>query len=451
MSSASEPPFPWRELAIAPTQDDTEIRRAYANRLKTIDPAADPAAFQALRRAYEAARGLASGRQEIDADGPDLQGADPPPDRTDVRRQAQPQLEALLAEVRQLALADNVAEAMAAIESFLGMGASSPNNSAHLQARLLSLVMDDPRMPGSMLAALADRFRWSEVGNVLEQFRPDLHERFLYRLTAAHEWLEFAREAARQQNGDGVIARFLLLPFSGKDDRALLGDFRPADVAGFLNGARRFAPLLGDTIDPRRIAFLYDIYKGSVTVPCKEQPVAAPPGQSRTKQAQAYVKQRFRSIAQGASIAIILAVAASAVLPRAVQYGRSLGLIGAPVAGTASPFPVAFATNGTGTRLVARVGRLFDWVTEIRYGVDRIIIGRDCAADTEAQVTRSIVKGRAEVELPRNTRFITMQFCYSNQVASDVFRFDVPSDAPDPNGIGHIGEGTKRNDTRGHR
>ncbi len=45
----------WGELGIEPTADATVIRRAYAQRLRAIDPDRDPAAFQRLREAYEAA------------------------------------------------------------------------------------------------------------------------------------------------------------------------------------------------------------------------------------------------------------------------------------------------------------------------------------------------------------------------------------------------------------
>ena len=45
----------WRELDIAPTADPTAIRRAYARRLKALDPDREPAAFLRLRQAFEAA------------------------------------------------------------------------------------------------------------------------------------------------------------------------------------------------------------------------------------------------------------------------------------------------------------------------------------------------------------------------------------------------------------
>lgn len=45
----------WTELGIAPTEDRGAIRKAYARRLKAIDPEADPQAFITLRDAHDAA------------------------------------------------------------------------------------------------------------------------------------------------------------------------------------------------------------------------------------------------------------------------------------------------------------------------------------------------------------------------------------------------------------
>lgn len=48
----------WKRLGIAPTEDSRAIRKAYAARLKGIDPEQDPQAFIALREARDAALGL---------------------------------------------------------------------------------------------------------------------------------------------------------------------------------------------------------------------------------------------------------------------------------------------------------------------------------------------------------------------------------------------------------
>jgi len=43
----------WDELGISPSDDPKAIRRAYAARLKALDPDRDPAAFARLRAALE--------------------------------------------------------------------------------------------------------------------------------------------------------------------------------------------------------------------------------------------------------------------------------------------------------------------------------------------------------------------------------------------------------------
>ena len=45
----------WQVLGIAPTEDSTEIRRAYTKRLRAVHPEDDPKGFNELRLAYEAA------------------------------------------------------------------------------------------------------------------------------------------------------------------------------------------------------------------------------------------------------------------------------------------------------------------------------------------------------------------------------------------------------------
>jgi curved DNA-binding protein CbpA len=45
----------WDELGIPPCHDQKTIRRAYAARLKKLDPDREPAAFARLRHAFEQA------------------------------------------------------------------------------------------------------------------------------------------------------------------------------------------------------------------------------------------------------------------------------------------------------------------------------------------------------------------------------------------------------------
>ncbi len=53
--------FPWSVLGLAAPGDETEIRRAYARKLKVTRPDEDPEGFQVLVRAREIAMAIASG------------------------------------------------------------------------------------------------------------------------------------------------------------------------------------------------------------------------------------------------------------------------------------------------------------------------------------------------------------------------------------------------------
>ncbi|APG03261.1 hypothetical protein BJI69_04610 [Luteibacter rhizovicinus DSM 16549] len=71
-------PLPWflELLSLPPHADERAVRRAYATRVKLIDPATDPAAFARLREAYEAARAWAADEEHgLDHDA----AAAPPP------------------------------------------------------------------------------------------------------------------------------------------------------------------------------------------------------------------------------------------------------------------------------------------------------------------------------------------------------------------------------------
>lgn len=61
----------WRQLAIDSTGDERAIKRAYAKKLKALDPAADPQSFIALRNAYEAALGEARWIRQREENGDD--------------------------------------------------------------------------------------------------------------------------------------------------------------------------------------------------------------------------------------------------------------------------------------------------------------------------------------------------------------------------------------------
>lgn len=60
----------WATLGIAATNDEREIRRAYARMLKTVHPEDDPAGFQALREAHDQAMRMAKGGWAVPRSAP---------------------------------------------------------------------------------------------------------------------------------------------------------------------------------------------------------------------------------------------------------------------------------------------------------------------------------------------------------------------------------------------
>ena len=79
--SGDEAYWPWNILGLdGPTADKKVIRRAYAKNLKAIDPAKDPAGFQALREAYESALRETEYVEDVyESNDLDITPSDPPP------------------------------------------------------------------------------------------------------------------------------------------------------------------------------------------------------------------------------------------------------------------------------------------------------------------------------------------------------------------------------------
>jgi hypothetical protein len=302
--STSELGFPWNELDLAATRDTSEIQRAYARRLKTIDVARERDAFLALRRAYEAAMVAAAGEIEplpeegeeakedlaieIAKEEPAHQSI--PPRRQRYSPQFAPpsaampldweRLDAFLIAFGARGQARDVSGAMSELDSFLRAAPLSIELQGELEARLFGIVMDDPDMPVELLAQLAKHFRWTEIGSGLELNHPALYARFLYRQSSAHEWLQKVRELAggplpRWRELMEVFRVGIVLATPSRAARLLLLQYRwyfvlrgPDRYQGetldnLLREARRFGPLLDGAVDPRMVEFLWrDLERG---------------------------------------------------------------------------------------------------------------------------------------------------------------------------------------------
>ena len=159
------------------------------------------------------------------------------------------EFDAAIAELSSLALAGDVAGASTLVDKQIKLVSGSAFLSAQLQARLLHAAMDDPRMPSTLLAALIERFRWSETISALNRFHPDLHARVSARLAAAQQWLEDLKAASRRLDDSGAAARLTMRPPGRNIDPKTLSPGVLRALQAHINGAERYGPLLAGAID----------------------------------------------------------------------------------------------------------------------------------------------------------------------------------------------------------
>ncbi len=141
----------WDELGIAPTDDRGAVRRAYAARLKTAAPDADPQGFARLRQAYEQA--LAAAETTVETASPVQQRA-----ATSAREPP-----ASPAAVQPDGVADHLlrGDVLAAAEWLL---AARPNLTLQRDLRLTDrlgwAMAQDARLPGDAVRDAAGRLGW---------------------------------------------------------------------------------------------------------------------------------------------------------------------------------------------------------------------------------------------------------------------------------------------------
>jgi hypothetical protein len=262
----------WDELGIAPSDDPKTIRRAYAARLKELDPDRDPAAFARLREAYEraldpsrpprrhaereaaeeirlpadrAAAGRTASTEQV-AEAYQPLAAD---DQDDIRDRAL--LIALDAALRN----GNAGEAIALYYRAAATGALPLAGASDLIERLLAAAVDDTGLDAATFRHLT-RIIGLDASRARAPVNSELRRRAMARL-AAEDWYEEVLAKAERRRGKVArnqrrIARLLL----GRIGRYWQPSVDAAALRTWLKQYQMHAPWLSGRIDPRWIARL---------------------------------------------------------------------------------------------------------------------------------------------------------------------------------------------------
>lgn len=275
----NESDAPWDELGIAPTSDESVIRRAYAQRLRSIDTDRDPAAFMRLRRAYDDALAGAPWVDEdeytnfdesIDGDVEeqsftsaveiaveDKGFASPPSPRPPDFDEwiSYGALDKFCATFQQLIDEREAQEAVIALQSALAQGIVPLGEEAEFVLMLENCVLADLRLNPDELSAIALTFGAVGIGRTGES--PEFAGRIRERI-AAERW--YAAIAADAKRGDSAIpylgfclrlrSRRLRIAHAVYDlaDTDLLSPDLPA-LRIEVMAANRYAPWLAGKID----------------------------------------------------------------------------------------------------------------------------------------------------------------------------------------------------------
>jgi hypothetical protein len=206
---------PWffEVLGVPAYADAVMVRRAYAGRLRAIDPEADASGFERLRAAYEAARTWC---EQHAADGEvDVAVPTPPADEADTVK-ADNVVDALAEQLSR----DLSAQPASAVEALLDTALASLRRRyidapGQFEERIVDLLRACaiPHRP-EVFAAASRQFRWHEVAG---HDARDVRQAWVERVTAQHEaWRDFERRAKsrwmvlieRAQHGlDAGVAR----------------------------------------------------------------------------------------------------------------------------------------------------------------------------------------------------------------------------------------------------
>jgi hypothetical protein len=255
----------WEELGIEPTVDPKPIRRAYAAKLKGLNPDSNPGAFQRLREAYEQALQSATQRsRHVIQMGSEIAIDKPQVETQSVAALEQPPLTFEEVErtqaARELNLAlngDDPRTALRMLTTALARGVVRLGQKDYLLDVIMTKVVQNKSLSSDEYLEILREAGWStspKVGEAVSQVR-----RVAIARGEAENWYEHLCRNAEQ----GKIKEARLLLF-GKTALFLTGTSVNA-LGGELAQYKRYKEWLADRFDQRFVEHAMRIYKSGDT------------------------------------------------------------------------------------------------------------------------------------------------------------------------------------------
>jgi hypothetical protein len=277
----------WEELGIAATADVKLIRKAYAGRLRRLDPDRDLAGFQRLRQAFEAALAEAASargrtRSPPQAKAEDEAAVEAVPiaqraalaDTGSVAEENPEEAEAASHSLRidaaaavsarrsfdRALAAGDIEIAFARLIEALARGLLSLDEQHATIAEFMAAAVDHPTVPGERFVFMARQLGWEQPRLAARTEDRALREKVAGRLDAEAWYAGLLSRAAAQEpwlnhvrRQERWLARFLL----GRAARWQIAlHVNAALISWQLASYDAFESWLGGRIDPRRLAGL---------------------------------------------------------------------------------------------------------------------------------------------------------------------------------------------------